>query len=97
MNQYKINVHELDENSTTIEQPNDLKINLKPHQLTLLNKCIEFENNRIKLKNYKNITDKYTNLQENKLWDPNLLVEYSTSSVLLVEPSTSRILLVEFD
>ena len=65
MNNYKINVHELDENSETIEQPDNLKINLKPHQLTILNKCIDFENKQIKLKNYKKITDKYTNLQEN--------------------------------
>ena len=65
MNQYKIDVCELDENSETIEQPDDINIKLKPHQLTLLHKCIDFENNRIKLKNYKSIRDKYINLQDN--------------------------------
>ena len=53
MNQYKVDVCELDENSEIIEQPDDINIKLKPHQLTLLHKCIDFENNRIKLKNYK--------------------------------------------
>ena len=65
MNQYKVDVCELDENSETIEQPDDINIKLKPHQLTLLYKCIDFENNRIKLRNYKSIRDKYTNLQDN--------------------------------
>ena len=53
MNQYKVDVCELDENSETIEQPDDINIKLKPHQLTILYKCIDFENNRIKLRNYK--------------------------------------------
>ena len=53
MNQYKIDVSELDEESETVEQPDDINIQLKPHQLTLLYKCIDFENNRIKLKSYK--------------------------------------------
>ena len=65
MDKYKINVCELDKDSETIEQPDDIKIKLKPHQLTLLYKCIEFENNRIKLKNYKTIREKYINLQDN--------------------------------
>jgi hypothetical protein len=65
MNQYKVDVCELVENSETIEQPDDINIKLKPHQLTLLYKCIDFENNRIKLRNYKSIRDKYTNLQDN--------------------------------
>lgn len=62
---YNLNVCELDENSETIEQPEEIKIKLKPHQLTLLKKCIDFENNRIKLKNYPNIVEKYPRLQEN--------------------------------
>ena len=65
MNQYKIDVCELDEESETVEQPDDINIQLKPHQLTLLYKCIDFENNRIKLKSYKSIRDKYTTIQEN--------------------------------
>ena len=65
MNQYKIDVCELDEESETVEQPDNINIQLKPHQLTLLYKCIDFENNRIKLKSYKSIRDKYTTIQEN--------------------------------
>jgi|TARA_B110000211_G_C14047595_1_gene539729 hypothetical protein len=61
---YNIDVDELTESSITIEQPNNIKIKLKPHQLTLLKNCIEFENNRIKLKNYSKITDKFTELQD---------------------------------
>ena len=62
---YNISVNELDENSETIYQPNNIKIKLKPHQLTLLKTCINFENHRIKLKNYNNIKNIYPELQEN--------------------------------
>jgi hypothetical protein len=62
---YNIDVDELDETSKSIEQPPNIKINLKPHQRTLLRNCIEFENNRIKLKDYPKISEKYPQLQDN--------------------------------
>tara|TARA_B110000238_G_scaffold196893_1_gene238461 strand:+ start:91 stop:1971 length:1881 start_codon:yes stop_codon:yes gene_type:complete len=62
---YNISVNELDENSETIYQPIAVKIKLKPHQLTLLKTCINFENHRIKLKNYNNIKNIYPELQDN--------------------------------
>ena len=62
---YNIGVDELDETSKTIEQPLNIKIKLKPHQRTLLKNCIEFENNRIKLKDYPKICNKYPQLQDN--------------------------------
>ena len=62
---YNIDVDELNENSKTIQQPENIKIKLKPHQLSLLKNCIEFENNRIKLKNYSKIIDRYPGLQDN--------------------------------
>ena len=69
---YNINVYELNETSETIEQPNNIKIKLKPHQLTLLNACINFENNRIKLNKYPNILNKYPNIQENDYMTTNI-------------------------
>ena len=62
---YNIEVDELDETSKTIDQPSNIKVKLKPHQLTLLRNCIEYENNRIKLKDYPTISEKYPQLQEN--------------------------------
>ena len=62
---YNIDVDELDETSKTMKQPSNIKIKLKPHQLTLLKNCIEFENNRIKLKDYPKINEKYPQLQDN--------------------------------
>ena len=65
LNNYSINVNELNENSNTITQPDIIDIKLKPHQLTLLKSCIDFENNRIKLNNYNKIKNKYPELKEN--------------------------------
>ena len=65
LNNYSINVNELNETSNTITQPDIINIKLKPHQLTLLRSCIDFENNRIKLNNYDKIKNKYPELKEN--------------------------------
>ena len=62
---YNIDVDELDQTSKSIDQPQNIKIKLKPHQRTLLRNCIEFENNRIRLKDYPKITDKCPQLQDN--------------------------------
>ena len=48
-----------------VSSDENIKINLKPHQRTLLRNCIEFENNRIKLKDYPKISEKYPQLQDN--------------------------------
>jgi hypothetical protein len=69
---YNINVYELNENSETMEQPQNIKIKLKPHQLTLLNACINFENNRIKLNSYPNINNRYPNIQDNDYMTTNI-------------------------
>ena len=69
---YNINVYELNDKSETMEQPKSIKIKLKPHQLTLLNACINFENNRIKLSNYSNIHNRYPNIQENDYMTTNI-------------------------
>jgi len=62
---FNIEVEELEEESGKLEQPSNIKIKLKPHQLTLLNRCIEYENNRIKLNNFKKIRERYPDLQDN--------------------------------
>lgn len=46
---FDIVLDELNENSKYAEHP-DCKIQLKPHQLTLLQECINYENNVIKIK-----------------------------------------------
>lgn len=55
-----ININNLNENSDKYNFNLDkLKIKLHPHQLTLLQACINFENNKIYLKKYKNLVDNY--------------------------------------
>jgi len=51
---------ELNENNKLAEQPSKIKINLKPHQLTALNKAIEMENNgkiQYKISNKKTLNN----------------------------------------
>lgn len=50
-NDYNISVVELDENSPRIDQPSNITISLKPHQLSLIHRCRVFETDKI------NITD----------------------------------------
>lgn len=54
---YNISVDELTEEDEKAQQPNDINIFLKPHQLTLLKRCIDMENNTIKLKSFKSVQD----------------------------------------
>jgi hypothetical protein len=55
-----INVNDLNENSRKYSKNTDiLKIKLHPHQLTLLQACINFENDKIYLNKYKNLVDNY--------------------------------------
>jgi hypothetical protein len=44
MNSYDIDLVELDEASPRAEQPSNIRVNLKDHQRTLLQRCIEYEN-----------------------------------------------------
>lgn len=55
-----INVNNLNENSKKYKlDETKYKIKLHPHQLTLLQSCIDFENGKLFLKNYKNIEEMY--------------------------------------
>ena len=55
-----INVNDLNEKSRRYSINTDiLKIKLHPHQLTLLQACINFENDKIYLNKYKNLVDNY--------------------------------------
>ena len=49
-------LEELDESYDISHQPNGIKVNLWPHQRTLLSRCLMYENNSIKLSDFKNIT-----------------------------------------
>tara|TARA_Y100001970_G_scaffold293482_1_gene440562 strand:- start:19592 stop:21457 length:1866 start_codon:yes stop_codon:yes gene_type:complete len=69
-----INVNNLNENSRKYNiNPDKFKIKLHPHQLTLLQACINFENNKIYLKKYKNLVDNY-NVGENDYIRTNMAV-----------------------
>lgn len=60
VNKYNIEINELDDNSKKASQPSNAKILLKPHQLTLVGRCIDFENNKInmsEMESLKNIVD----------------------------------------
>jgi hypothetical protein len=63
--EYDIDVTELTDQSPTMLQPKEVKVKLKPHQLTLLHKCIELENSKIHLRDYPHIMEKYPGIQEN--------------------------------
>jgi hypothetical protein len=54
---YNIDVDELTEDDPKAEQPENIKIVLKSHQLTLLNKCIQYENEKIKLKDFPRLAE----------------------------------------
>lgn len=62
---YDIQVEELDENDPQVEQPSNIKVKLWSHQLTLLKKCIDFENNRIPLKSFKRLRESNPQLNDN--------------------------------
>lgn len=49
---FNIDIDELNENNDKAVQPINIKVTLKPHQLTLLQRCIDYENNPQKLKDY---------------------------------------------
>ncbi len=53
---FDINVDELNENNKYAEHP-DCKIQLKPHQLTLLQECINYENNIIRIKDKNTLSE----------------------------------------
>lgn len=59
MTTYDTKVFELNNTSPTVEQPSNFKIELKPHQLTLLSSCLHFEKCKIFLSTYPHIKDKY--------------------------------------
>ena len=52
-NVFETNVCELDEHDDAIEQPNDIFVQLKPHQRTLIKKCINIENEPIYVDRHK--------------------------------------------
>ena len=69
-----VNVNNLNEKSRKYNvNPDRFKIKLHPHQLTFLQACINFENNKIYLKKYKNLVDNY-NVGENDYIRTNMAV-----------------------
>lgn len=53
---FDIDVDELTEEDPRSENPQGININLKPHQQTLLARCIEYENSTIKLKSFNELS-----------------------------------------
>jgi SNF2 family DNA or RNA helicase len=61
---YDIRVEELDETYPYGEQPQQCKLSLRPHQLTLLHRCKQFENERIPLLSFKSLRESQGHLRE---------------------------------
>lgn len=55
--EFNVDTVELDENYPKAEQPARAKVQLKQHQLTLLQRLIDYESNRISLSSYENLTE----------------------------------------
>lgn len=53
---FDIDVNELSEDDPRSPNPPGININLKPHQQTLLARCIEYENSTIKLKKFNELS-----------------------------------------
>lgn len=58
--EYNIEIDEIDDTHPKAKQPGGTKITLKPHQLSLLYRCIDYENSPQKLHKYKLINDVVT-------------------------------------
>lgn len=54
---YNIDVEELTENSARAIPPPNCNVMLKPHQLSLLQRCIEFENNSLPLTSFPSLAE----------------------------------------
>lgn len=52
---YNLHIEELDANSPVAPHPPNTKIRLKRHQLTLLQRCLDFENERIALNTFSSM------------------------------------------
>lgn len=50
--EYDIAVEELNENSPRVNQPDGIRVELKPHQLSAIYKCISLENDRQYMRNF---------------------------------------------
>ena len=55
--QFNIDVEELDENSPKCDQPANINVTLKDHQLTLLYRAKEYENRSIKLSEFRSLAN----------------------------------------
>jgi len=60
-----VKVCEIPANAPQAAPPPDIDVTLKPHQLTLLKKCIEYENQQISFKDYPSIRNHITKIDMN--------------------------------
>lgn len=61
-NPYDIKVEELDENAQLESHPHNVKVKLWPHQLTLLHRCKQYENEKVSLTEFNSLTESHPNL-----------------------------------
>jgi SNF2 family DNA or RNA helicase len=61
---YDIQLEELDENSVQSNQIRNAKIQLWPHQLTILHRCKEYENSKILLNQFSSLRENNSNINE---------------------------------
>jgi hypothetical protein len=65
MSSYDVIIEDLDENNLQSDQPPNTKISLWPHQLTLLKRCKDYENQKQYLSQYKILEQSNQNIHEN--------------------------------
>lgn len=55
--EFNIEIDELSDTDPRASHPDGINVTLKPHQLTLLKRCIDYENNHIMLKQFSRVSD----------------------------------------
>lgn len=58
---FDLDLDDLTDESPKANHPDSINIKLKEHQLTILSRCMEFENKALKLKDFKSIADQCDN------------------------------------
>lgn len=64
MSAYDIHVEELDETFQQAAPPEGIKVHLWSHQLTLLHRCKQYENQKLMLKDFNSLRSTHPNLAE---------------------------------
>jgi len=92
-------VYEITHKDPRAEHPKNINVELKAHQLAMLNKCMEFETNCIKIKQFPEITGRYPYVGEEDYMHTNVGIigdkvgagkSYVVLSLILNQMPTNR-------